>query len=207
MAFANVQFPTNISRGARGGPRRKTQVATVASGAEERNASWFASRHSYDIGFAIRKADFLATVIAFFEARNGMLFAFRFKDWADYKSCMPSATPSATDQPLGEGDGTEDEFQLIKRYSSGGVNYDREITKPIEATVLVAINGTPTINFTVDPLTGIVTFEDPPADDAVLTAGFEFDVPVRFDTDQIDGTVDFERSGAISSIPLIEVRE
>ena len=90
MAFHEVRFPDNISRGARGGPERRTQIVELASGDEERNASWANSRRRYDVAYGIRRADDLAAVVAFFEARNGRLHGFRYKDWADYKSCLPS---------------------------------------------------------------------------------------------------------------------
>ena len=92
MAFHEVRFPDNISRGARGGPERRTQIVELASGAEERNASWADSRRRYDVAYGIRRADDLAAVVAFFEARNGRLHGFRFKDWGDHKSCLPSGT-------------------------------------------------------------------------------------------------------------------
>ena len=101
MAFQEVRFPDNISRGARGGPERRTQIVELASGAEERNASWANSRRRYDVAYGIRRADDLAAVVAFFEARNGRLHGFRFKDWADFKSCLPSQTPGPADQPIG----------------------------------------------------------------------------------------------------------
>lgn len=370
MAFDEVQFPTNISRGARGGPRRKTQIAALASGDEERNASWLNSRRQYDIAYGVRNADALATVVAFFEARNGMLYGFRFKDWSDYKSCAPSGTPNGNDQTLGSGNGVQATFQLSKAYTSGGRTYQRAITKPVAGSVLVnlvtpqgaellsnwdnprgagwsntgatgannaatfgafvnaydigvtgaglrqqrtaasvtagttyrvsawikqgtssqarlnircqpgnldsdirgtyaapAIVGTAggavsnvtstdlgggvwlwtfdvvigagfttaligvgnvtsgqTVTIlgasirtpeafsaasgvTINTATGIVTFSSPPLAGAVVKAGFEFDVPVRFDTDMLDVALDFERLGSITSIPLIEVRK
>lgn len=374
MAFHEVQFPTNISRNARGGPRRKTQIVALAGGSEERNGSWADSRRAYDVAYAIRSADLLAQVTAFFEARLGQLYGFRFKDWADYKSCFPSQAVTSSDQPLGIGDGSTTQFQLAKVYASGGYEWSREITKPVADTVVIhkdapqgpelvlhwnnlqsgsgsdwsnysalghnssetygsfslayeigttgtgrreqntpleitggvtyrvqawfkELDGTggnltirdpdpgggvteirgpfsaPAIyledlgpisnvtttnlgggiwkwtfdweadssrtnaragagnfvsgdsvvvfaisvaepptsseasNFTVDTTTGIVTFSPAPLDGTVLTAGFEFDVPVRFDTDMIDTVLSFERQGSISSIPLIEVRE
>ena len=101
MAFHVVRFPDNISRGARGGPERRTQVVELASGDEERNASWLNSRRRYDVAYGIRRADDLAAVVAFFEARNGRLYGFRYKDWADYKSSLPSQAITPTDQPEG----------------------------------------------------------------------------------------------------------
>lgn len=207
MAFHEVQFPVNIGRGARGGPKRKTQVVTLASGDEERNASWANSRRRYDVSYGLRRADDLAQVVAFFEARNGMLYGFRFKDWSDYKSCLPSQLPSSADQHIGNGASGRTQWQLRKRYASSLWGVYRDITKPVAGTVLVEVNGTPMASgWSVDETTGILTFATAPADGATIRAGFEFDVPVRFDTDALDVTLDFERLGTITSIPLIEVR-
>ena len=207
MAFHEVRFPDNISRGARGGPERRTQIVELASGDEGRNASWANSRRRYDAAYGIRRADDLAAVVAFFEARNGRLYGFRWKDWADFKSCLPSGTPAATDQVIGTGDGAMTAFQLVKSYVSGAQTWTRTITKPVAGTVRVAIDGVEqTSGWSVDTTTGIVSFATAPAAGATITAGFEFDVPVRFDTDTLDVTLDIERLGSITSIPLIEVR-
>lgn len=209
MAFHEVRFPDDISRGARGGPERRTRIVELASGDEERNASWANSRRRYDVAYGIRRADDLAAVVAFFEARNGRLHGFRFKDWADFKSCLPSQVPSATDQQIGTGDGTTTAFQLVKHYASGAQSWTRAIVKPVSGTVQVAVNGvlrTPGVHYTLDETTGIVTFMTPPGNGLAVTAGFEFDVPVRFDTDRLDITMDVERLGSITSIPLIEIR-
>ena len=207
MAFHEVRFPDNISRGARGGPERRTQIVELASGAEERNASWANSRRRYDVAYGIRRADDLAAVVAFFEARNGRLYGFRFKDWADFKSCLPSQTPGPTDQPIGTGNGSATLFQLTKRYTSGAQSWTRAITKPVAGTVTIALNGTPQASgWLVSTATGLVTFATAPAAGVAITAGFEFDVPVRFDTDVLDVTLDIERLGSITSIPLVEIR-
>ena len=207
MAFHEVRFPDNISRGARGGPERRTQIVELASGAEERNASWANSRRRYDVAYGIRRADDLAAVVAFFEARNGRLHGFRFKDWADFKSCLPSQTPSATDQPIGTGNGAATQFQLLKRYTSGAQSWTRAITKPVAGTVTIALNGTPQASgWSVSTTTGLLTFATAPATGVAIAAGFEFDVPVRFDTDALDVTLDLERLGSITSIPLLEIR-
>jgi uncharacterized protein (TIGR02217 family) len=207
MAFHEVRFPDNISRGARGGPERRTQIVELASGAEERNASWANSRRRYDVAYGIRRADDLAAVVAFFEARNGRLHGFRYKDWADFKSCLPSQTPGPTNQAIGTGNGAATQFQLTKRYTSGAQSWSRTITKPVAGTVTVALNGTPQASgWSVSTATGLVTFTTAPAAGVAITAGFEFDVPVRFDTDALDVTLDLERLGSIISIPLIELR-
>ena len=179
----------------------------MASGDEERNGSWADSRRRYDASYGIRKADDLAAVTAFFEARRGRLYGFRWKDWADYKSGLPSANIAPTDQPIGTGSGGTTSFQLVKPYTSGAQSWTRTITKPVAGTVALALNGVTLITgWTVNTANGVVTFAAAPAPGTTITAGFEFDVPVRFDTDTLDVTLDFERLGSSTSIPLIEVR-
>jgi uncharacterized protein (TIGR02217 family) len=207
VAFHEVRFPDNIGRGARGGPERRTQIVELASGDEERNASWANSRRRYDVAYGIRRADDLAAVVAFFEARNGRLHGFRFKDWSDYKSCAPSQTPGPLDQPIGTGNGSVTSFALMKRYSSGSQTWTRATTKPVAGTVRVALGGVEqTSGWSLDTMTGVVTFGTAPAAGIEITAGFEFDVPVRFDSDMLDVTLDVERLGSITSIPLLEIR-
>ena len=207
MAFHEIRFPDSISRGAKGGPERRTRIVELASGDEERNASWANSRRRYDVSYGVRRADDLAAVVAFFEARNGRLHAFRFKDWSDYKSCLPSAAPAPTDQIIGTGNGSTTAFQLVKTYASGAQSWARAILKPVAGTVAVSLNGVAQgSGWSVNTTTGIVTFTVPPTTGAVIRAGFEFDVPVRFDTDELPVTLDIERTGSIPSIPLIEVR-
>ena len=207
MAFHEVRFPDNISRGARGGPERRTQVVELASGDEERNASWADSRRRYDVAYGIRRADDLAAVVAFFEARNGRLHGFRYKDWADYKSALPSQAITATDQQIGTGTGSLQTFQLAKRYTSGAQTWVRTIAKPVAGTVRIALGMVEQMSgWTVDTTTGLITFTTAPAGGVIVRAGFEFDVPVRFDSDSLDVTLDFERLGSITSIPLLEIR-
>jgi uncharacterized protein (TIGR02217 family) len=207
MAFHDTRFPDNISRGARGGPERRKQIVELGSGDEERNASWANSRRRYDVSYGVRRADDLAAVVAFFEARNGRLYGFRFKDWADYKSSLPSVAPARADQILGTGDGLRTAFPLTKTYASGAQSWTRAITKPVAGSVLIERNGAalPT-GWAVDTTTGIVTFTVAPISGAALRAGFEFDVPVRFDSDSLDVNLDIERTGSIPSIPLVEIR-
>ena len=164
MAFHEIRFPDNISRGARGGPERRTQIVELASGDEERNASWANSRRRYDVAYGIRRADDLAAVVAFFEARNGRLYGFRYKDWADYKSSLPSQAITATDQQIGTGTGTATAFPLIKRYTSGAQTWIRTIAKPVAGTVRIALGGVEQMSgWTVDATTGVVRVASHPA--------------------------------------------
>lgn len=209
MSFDDVRYPVKLSFGSSGGPERRTEIVTLVNGFEERNSPWQDSRRHYDAGAGMRSLDDLDALITFFEARRGQLNAFRWKDWSDYKTCRPSQTVSATDQVIGTGDGVKTTFQLSKTYASGGASYTRVIVKPVADTVKAAINGvvqaTPA-NFTVDAATGRVTFQLPPLVGAVVTAGCEFDVPVRFDTDRISTSVATFQAGQIPSVPVIEVR-
>lgn len=163
-------------------------------------------------GLGIRTADDLAAVAALFEEANGRVSAFRFRDWTDYRSCAPSAEPAATDQHIGTGDGTVKAFRLRKQYGQLAP-YWRPITKPEAGTVRVAVNGIETATgWTVDNLTGILTFTTAPAAGAIIRAGFRFFVPVRFDTDTlaVDLTYfrdDLEGLGTMPDIPLIKVRD
>ncbi|MEM9197015.1 MAG: DUF2460 domain-containing protein [Pseudomonadota bacterium] len=209
MSFHEVRFPADISLGSTGGPERRVEIVALANGFEERNAPWAHSRRRYDAGLGVRSLDALAEVIAFFEARGGQLYGFRWKDWADWTSSLPSATPAPTDQTLGAGDGVQASFRLAKRYLSGPASYDRPIAKPVAGSVRVALDGAELAegsDFTVDDQTGWVTFSTPPVNGAALTAGFAFDVPVRFDTDRIATSLSAFEAGDAPSIPVIEVR-
>ncbi len=209
MSFHDVRFPTSLSFGSVGGPERRTEIVTLSNGAEERSTPWAHSRRHFDAGFGMRSLNDLDTLVAFFEARSGQLYGFRWKDWADFKSCLPSDEPEARDQRIGRGDGERTEFQLTKRYRSGGETYRRPIRKPVEGTVLVAVGGDLRLegsDYELDHTTGLVTFDMPPPEDARVTAGFEFDVPVRFDTDRIETSVASFSAGEVPSIPVIEVR-
>ncbi|MEZ5776018.1 MAG: DUF2460 domain-containing protein [Hyphomicrobiaceae bacterium] len=210
-AFHEVRFPTRISRSATGGPERRTEIVTLGSGREERNSRWADSRRSYNAGYGVRGIDDLHEVIAFFEERRGRLHGFRWKDHADWKSCAPSVTTSALDQLLGSGDGETLVFAIAKTYGSGLNPYLRRIAKPVAGTVAVAVGGTLQVigdDYVVDTVTGQIAFlaGHAPPPGAGVTAGFEFDVPVRFDTDRLEIDVTSVLHGSIPSIPIVEIR-
>ena len=209
MAFHDIRFPVNLSFGSIGGPERRTDIVTLSNGFEERNTPWAHSRRRYDAGLGLRSLDDVETVIAFFEARVGQLHAFRWKDWSDYKSCLPSAAPSPDDQLIGTGDGVQRTFPLQKSYRSGAQTYARPVRKPVPGSVVVAIEGDAKVEgveFSVEFATGEVTFTLPPEAGTRITAGFEFDVPVRFDTDQIQTSIASFNAGDVPKVPVVEVR-
>ncbi len=208
--FHEIRFPLDIALGSVGGPERLTEIVTLGSGRERRNSRWAHSRRRYDAGYGVKTLDALHAVLAFFEERRGRLYGFRWRDRLDDRSCAPSLTPTPLDQPVGTGDGTRATFQLAKTYGGAHAPYRREIVKPVAGSILVAVNGvTQAIDGDVvcDPGNGLLTFLPgavPPAG-AVITAGFLFDVPVRFDTDALEIDLSAFAAGAIPKIPLVEI--
>ena len=208
MAFDDIRFPTTISLGATGGPERRTDIVVTGSGSEERNSRWADSRRRYNAGFGVKSLDDIHEVVRFFEERRGRLHGFRWKDHTDFKSCAPKGQVTALDQAIGTGNGVTAGFALVKRYGTGLRDYVRTITKPVFGTVVIAVAGTVSANFTVNALTGVVTFNagSIPAIGAAITAGFQFDVPARFDTDQLRINLTQFSAGDIPDIPVVEIR-
>ena len=210
-AFHEILFPLDISLKSAGGPQRRTDVVVLGSGAEERNARWAHSRRRYDAGYGVKTFDALSQVVAFFEERRGRLYGFRWRDRLDNSSAAPDAAIAPTDQVIGTGDGSTATFALSKTYGSIYSPYQRPIAKPVAGSVRVAVAGaeaTEGTAFTVDTTTGAVTFLSGhiPGAGAAVTAGFLFDVPVRFDTDYLEVDLSAFAAGAIPKIPLVEIR-
>ena len=209
--FHETRFPTAISRAAHGGPERRTDVVALGSGAEERNARWADSRRSWNAGWGLKSLDDLHAVIAFFEERRGRLHGFRWRDRLDHASAAPGVAVSPFDQAIGTGDGVQDTFALVKRYGGLYAPYTRPIVKPVSGSVRVAVAGVEAeegTDFICDSTTGAVAFLPGhlPPQDAAVTAGFLFDVPVRFDTDYLEVDLAAFAAGAIPKIPLVEIK-
>jgi uncharacterized protein (TIGR02217 family) len=210
-AFHEVLFPLDIALKSAGGPERKTEIVAVGSGREERNARWAHSRRRYDAGYGVKTMAALSAVVAFFEERRGRLHGFRWRDRLDHSSAAPDAALTPLDQAIGTGNGATTTFQLVKTYGSIYAPYARPIGKPVVNSVRVAVAGTEVTAgtaFTCDATTGVVTFlaGHVPATGAAVTAGFLFDVPVRFDTDYLEVDLSAFAAGAIPKIPLVEVK-
>lgn len=199
MAFVEVCFPTDIAYGSSGGPEYSTDIVITHGGYEQRNINWSQARARYNVAHGVKTQAQLDTLIAFFRARKGRANGFRFKDWSDY---------TATAQMVGTGNGTNKIFQLVKTYSSGSVNETRVISKPVSGSVAVYKNSVLQSGsvYSLDSTTGIITFVTAPANASVITADFEFDVPVRFDTDRLSATLDSYGVNSWHDIPLIEIR-
>ncbi|RTL76194.1 MAG: TIGR02217 family protein [Bradyrhizobiaceae bacterium] len=211
ISFHEILFPLDIALKSAGGPERRTEIVAFGSGREQRNARWAHSRRRYDAGYGVKTLTALQQVVAFFEERRGQLYGFRWRDRLDHSSASDDAAPSPLDQMLGAGDGTQAQFQLTKTYGSSYAPYARPIEKPVPGSVRVAVAGveaTANTDFTCDPTTGIVTFLPGhiPTSGAAVTAGFLFDVPVRFDTDYLEVDLSAFAAGAIPKIPLVEIK-
>ena len=198
MSFVEIQFPADISYGSSGGPTFSTDVIEAFSGFEQRNINWSAARARYNVAHGVKTQSQLDELIAFFRARQGKAIGFRFKDWTDYQ---------AVAQNIGTGNGSQTVFQLTKKYTSS-VTVTRVIKKPVNnATMKVYLNAVlQSSGYTVNYATGEITFTTAPGSGVAVTADFEFDVPVRFDTDQLDAAIDDFGSRSWSDIPLVEVR-
>lgn len=204
-AFLEERFPLSVAFGATGGPEWRTEVVTLASGAEARAARWAGSRRRYDAGTGVRSLADLQAVLAFFERMRGRLTGFRFRDSFDNASAPAGAQVTALDCLIATGDGTRSAFDLLRPVA--GLP-PRRIAKPVAGTVRVAVAGVElaeAAGFVLDPAAGRITLATPPAAGAAVTAGFRFDVPVRFDTDRLDMSLTHFEAGRVPSIPLIEI--
>ncbi|MCR9126085.1 MAG: DUF2460 domain-containing protein [Rhodobacteraceae bacterium] len=209
MSFHEVRFPASLSFGSVGGPERRTDIVTLANGHEERNTPWAHSRRRYDAGLGMRSLDDVETLISFFEARRGQMYGFRWKDWSDFKSGRASGEIGFGDQLIARGDGQTKVFALTKTYRSGVFTYARPIAKPVAGTVRIGVEQDELqegVDYAVDTVTGSITFVRPPGEDMDVTAGFEFDVPVRFDTSSIQTSVASFQAGDAPNVPVVEVR-
>ncbi|MDE4096609.1 DUF2460 domain-containing protein [Phaeobacter gallaeciensis] len=209
MNFHDVRFPASLSFGSVGGPQRRTDIVTLANGHEERNTPWAHSRRRYDAGLGLRSLEDIEVLIAFFEARQGQMYGFRWKDWSDYKSARASVEVDFRDEVIGTGDGQTMRFQLVKSYRSGTSLYRRPIAKPVAGTVRVGVKQEElreSVDYELDTATGEITLAYPPEAGLEVVAGFEFDVPVRFDTDQILTSVASFQAGDVPDVPIVEVR-
>ncbi len=208
-AFHEVRFPLRVALSTSGGPVRRTDIVNLSNGREARNQRWANSRRAYDAGSGIKSLADLYAVLEFFEARGGQLRGFRFRDPLDFTSSGPGRAITALDQGLGTGDGATVSFQLVKTYGDAQGTWSRTIAKPVAGTVKLSVNGTvlDASAFACDTATGLVTFAagHVPPPGAVIRAGFEFDVPVRFDTDRIEINLEAFNAGRIPSIPLLEI--
>lgn len=193
--FHDVRFPFHLSLGARGQIERRTEIVSLKSGAEERNSPWAHGRRRWDVGAALKTRSDGDQLIAFFEARRGPLHAFRFRDPLDDR---------ADNMLLGVGDGVRTTFQLIKTYNSGAYGYARPIALPVVESVALWVGGTP-ITPSIEA-GGVISLVSAPAPGEDVRASFQFDVPVRFESERLALSLAHPGHVEAGSIGLIEVR-
>lgn len=208
MSFHDTRFPVDIALGASGGPQWATDIVTLASGKEERNSRWANARRKFNAGYGVKSLANMEQVLAFFQERRGRFHSFRWRDPFDYSSAASDADISPLDCQIGIGDGSETVMQLTKIYGGNFDPHARPITKPVAGTLRVSVAGselTQGADFSVDTTSGLVTLSAAPIASAVITAGFEFDVEVRFDSDELDMVLASFEAGDVPHVPVIEV--
>lgn len=203
-AFEDVLFPIEIGAEASVAPNFSTNIVTAASGHEARNVNWTQARLRFDAGPGVRGDGELETLLAFYRARRGPAVGFRFRDPYDYSSSGMTGAVAATDQAIGTGDGINQGFALVKSYGAGE---QRRITRPVPGSVRIAVNGSEIASGWSLLDGGIVQFAVPPASGALVTAGFQFDTPVRFADDRLEINRATFLAGEAPSVPLVEIRE
>lgn len=198
MSFHEIRFPELISYGSSGGPKFKTTIFISDSGYEQRNIDWSLAKAEYNVAHGIKSRAEMDELRAFFYARNGRAYGFRYKDWGDF---------TAVSQVIGIGNGVQTQFQMLKTYVSGSESYGRPLTKLVSGTFgTLLVNGSP-VGSTVNFNTGIITRTPAPTAGQVVSVSIvEFDVPVRFDTDHLDAEHDFWETQSWPNISLVEVR-
>jgi uncharacterized protein (TIGR02217 family) len=207
MAFDEIELPLRVGFGSKGGPNFSTEIIVIDSGYERRNQNWAQARRVFDARSGVRSTADVATLLNFFHARAGRARGFRLQDWSDYSSAADNlSTPNFADQAIATGDGVTTVFQLVKNYSSGGVTASRVIAKPVSGSVVIGLNGAQlTSGWSIDTTTGLVTFATAPTAGQSITAGFLFDVPVRFDTDYLSLSAE-NHVAYQADVPIVEIR-
>lgn len=200
QAFDDIAYPLALGREVEVSPEWSTAVVASAGGHEKRNAEWAEARTRYDVGPGLRSEGDIAALLSFFRARMGPARGFRLRDPFDASS--GEGAPSATDQVIGIGDGEHAVFELVKGYGE----QRRRITRPVAGSVRVAVDGIETQGFAVEA-NGRIVIDAPPGEGAIVTAGFLFDVPVRFAEDRLSVNRATFLAGEAVSVPLVELRE
>ena len=196
MSFLEIKFPESISFNSSSILEFNTTILKTKNGSEARNINWNTNKMKFNIINGIKTKTELEEISSFFRNVKGCAYGFRFKDWTDY---------STTNQQIGLGNESTTEFQLIKTYTISGNTYTRKITKPVISTIKVFLNGIENTDFSIDLTTGLITFNTAPLNDITITADFEFDIPVRFNSDILEIKLETINTGQIKELELIEV--
>jgi len=169
----------------------------LSGGHERRNQNWEYPRERWNVAYSIKSDSDITALLDFFYARAGKAHTFRFRSPIDYEG---------TDEDLGDGEGDQTNYQLVKNYTSGDTTFARKITKPVSGTITVYVDSVEESGYSVDTDTGMVTFDTPVASGASVTATFEFDIEARFDTDFVPRQLTTYEHGA-ADVQIVEVKD
>lgn len=217
--FHNIRLPKEVEKGAHGGAMFNTTVTQLSSGDEARNINWSADLQEWDIGYGIQTEVDFYIARAFFKARRGRGYGFRFKDWSDFN--VPDVASGLVYETIGLGDGANKDFQSVKTYEpSGPLPYVRTLTRLVDGayvdsdtgsnvtnTIKIYLNGVlQSSGFTVST-TGLIHFTSAPGMNVIVGLAAEFDIPSRFNVDKFDLSLALFNAGTIQSLPIIEIRD
>lgn len=198
VSFHEVRFPADISYKTIGGPEFKTEITELSNGAEKRNIAWQNARAKYQLSLEDINTAQSNNITSFFMARRGSAYGFRFKDWNDFQ---------AKNEIIGVGNGVQTQFNLVKNYGEENFKYQRRISKPVENSVLLYVdNAQLTTGFSINYTNGIITFSTAVAANKIITASFDFDVPVRFNNDFLENEIKSFGKTKIKNLELIEIK-
>ena len=207
--FHDVRFPLSISFGATGGPERSVEIVSLSSGREKRNLRQAHALRRFDAGTGLRAISEIEDILNFYEARKGPLHAFRFRDPFDWKSCGQAAAITPLDQQIGIGNGVLAMFALTKTYGTVAYAYQRPLACVVSASLRVSVDGIEVLpsSYTLTAPGSAISFLPGfiPANGKIIRAGFEFDVPVRFESASLTLSLANFRAGQVQAIPLKEV--
>lgn len=195
-SFLEIQFPTEVSYGAIGGPEFFTDVITCNNGLEMRNINWQTPRLRFNLNPAIKTKAQLEEIVAFFRICHGKALGFRFKDWSDFK---------LEKQLIARGNDIDKNFQLIKTYGIGEMKTIRKITKPVHNSIIIYLNERKVLA-NIDYSKGIISFDTPPKNNEKIIIDGEFDVPVRFDIDRLSTSIESYCVYSHNEIFLTEIK-
>ena len=182
LDFVEERLDTGIDYGAVGGMSFQTEIINSGEETEQRNCTRWLPLGRWQLGQRIiyegddKLIDEVSYLREFHRLRKGSQQGFRFKDWSDYQ---------AVNQHIGTTDGLTTQWQLLKNYHAGTAHSIRMISKPVEGTVKIYLDNVQTLP-AIDHSTGLITFAVPPVAGQIITADFEFDVPVTFEKDEIN---------------------
>ena len=205
MAYHGVQLPEQVERGAQGGPGFKTTILELSSGFEKRNIDWERTRGRWDLSYGIDDKASQEAILAFFYARQGKAHSFPFKDWGDFEI---GDVDNGVVQTIGTGDNIVTKFQISRLYTDGTFFFARAVTRPVASTVKIYFDDILQVSgFSVDADTGVVAFDVAPGAAVVVGSTAKFNVPCRFDIDQLDLRLFTADAYSIPAIPIIEDKE